>query len=604
VLIEPDETFFVDLSNPVNATLAENQGQATIIDDDSLRVLRGPYLQIGTPTSMIVKWRTNQATNSVVGYGTDPGNLTQSTSDPGVKTEHEVNITGLSPDSKYYYSIGTTSETLAGGDTTHFFVTSPVPGTSKSTRIWILGDSGSKDDNARAVRDAYYNFTGNHHTDLWLMLGDNAYGDGTDVEYQLAVFENMYEHMLRKSVLFPTLGDHDTRTISSPGPHPFYDIFTLPENGEAGGVASNTETYYSFNYGNLHFICLNSTESDLRSPGSAMWTWLQSDLAANDKSWTIAFWHKPPYSKGGHDSDLSGTMTDMRAEALPLLEDGGVDLVIGGHSHSYERSFLIDSHYGLSNSLTSAMILNPGNGKTDGDGAYEKPSVGPTPHEGAVYIVAGSSSRLSTGTFDHPVMVSSLEELGSLVLDIDAERLDAKFIDATGSVRDYFTMLKGSPVPEFSGFPRSGSMPLTVNFTNQSVGTVSSYNWDFGDGGTSTEQNPSHTYSADGDYTVSLTVTGPGGSNTETKVNYITAGEVNPSLSIDDMTVTEGNSGTVSATFTVMLSAASSQTVTTLPRPSQWRSTVMCLTKRIRLSSLSLAILSMRRYQTARDRVP
>ncbi len=75
---------------------------------------------------------------------------------------------------------------------------------------------------------------------------------------------------------------------------------------------------------------------------------------------------------------------------------------------------------------------------------------------------------------------------------------------------------------EFMGAPTSGLEPLVVQFTDQSMGTVATWSWDFGDGQTSDEQNPSHTYQSAGIYTVSLTVTGPAGSDTETKTNYIT----------------------------------------------------------------------------------
>ncbi|MHC4310681.1 MAG: PKD domain-containing protein, partial [Planctomycetota bacterium] len=77
------------------------------------------------------------------------------------------------------------------------------------------------------------------------------------------------------------------------------------------------------------------------------------------------------------------------------------------------------------------------------------------------------------------------------------------------------------PVAHFSATPASGRPPLIVNFTDQSTGQITSWSWDFGDGSTSTEQNPSHTYTDGGSYTVSLTVTGPGGSDTETRADYI-----------------------------------------------------------------------------------
>jgi serine protease len=79
-----------------------------------------------------------------------------------------------------------------------------------------------------------------------------------------------------------------------------------------------------------------------------------------------------------------------------------------------------------------------------------------------------------------------------------------------------------APVAQFTGSPTSGCAPLAVTFTDQSTGDITSWSWTFGDGGTSAAQNPSHTYTSAGKYTVSLTVTGPGGSDIETKTNYIT----------------------------------------------------------------------------------
>lgn len=410
-------------------------------------VIRGPYLQIGTSTSVVVKWRTDQATDSQVRYGSAPGKLNLSAEINQTSTEHEVELTGLSPDTKYYYAVGSTSQILAGDDASYFFVTSPPPNTPKPTRIWILGDSGTKNDNARAVRDAYYNYTGNRHTDLWIMLGDNAYNNGTDEEYQLAVFENMYEAMLRKSVLWATRGNHDR----GPKVHgswtngdDYYRIFTFPTNGEAGGIASGTEAYYSFDYGNIHFICLESTSGKMRQSSSPMWTWLEEDLAANDKDWNIAFWHHPPYSKGSHNSDSESELVDMRERAVTRLEEAGVDLVMSGHSHSYERSYLIDGHYGKSSMLTDEMKLDSGSGREDVDGAYVKATLGPAGHEGAVYIVAGSSGKTSGGSLNHPAMFYSLDELGSVILDIAGNVLDAKFIDDKGEIRDYFTIKKGN----------------------------------------------------------------------------------------------------------------------------------------------------------------
>ncbi len=75
----------------------------------------------------------------------------------------------------------------------------------------------------------------------------------------------------------------------------------------------------------------------------------------------------------------------------------------------------------------------------------------------------------------------------------------------------------------FNAAPTSGTAPLGVSFTDTSTGTITSWTWDFGDGGTSSAQNPSHTYDLPGAYTVSLDVTGPSGSDNETKTAYVSA---------------------------------------------------------------------------------
>jgi len=181
-----------------------------------------------------------------------------------------------------------------------------------------------------------------------------------------------------------------------------------------------------------------------------MLTWLASDLAATAQDWVIAFWHHPPYTEGSHISDdptdSGGRLRDMRENALPILEAGGVDAVFCGHSHSYERSYLIDGHYGVSSTLTPSMILDAGDGRPTGDGFYRKDAGGPHSHEGAVYIVAGSSGQTSGGALNHPVMFTSLNVLGSVVLNIQGNRLEATCLSASGTVDDAFTMIKGAAV--------------------------------------------------------------------------------------------------------------------------------------------------------------
>ena len=96
-----------------------------------------------------------------------------------------------------------------------------------------------------------------------------------------------------------------------------------------------------------------------------------------------------------------------------------------------------------------------------------------------------------------------------------------------------YVTVSGAPAAAFTGSPTSGNAPLTVNFTDQSTGSPTSWSWDFGDGGTSTTRNPSHQYSAAGKYTVSLTATNDCGSDGETKVDYINVTTVPVNLALN-----------------------------------------------------------------------
>ncbi len=405
-----------------------------------LAITRGPYLQQGGTSNIVIRWRTNLPTDSRVRFAPngDPNSLYLIADDSLASTEHEVRLAHLTPDTLYYYSVGTSGRVLASGDS-YLFRTAPVA--AKPTRIWVIGDSGTAGSAARSVYDAYRNFNTETYADVWLMLGDNAYPVGTDDQYQGAVFD-MYPELLRKTVLWSTIGNHETYSGTFED-FAFLHIFNQPTAGECGGVPSGTEKYFSFDYGSIHFVCLDAMTSD-RSSNAPMCSWLRADLAANTNDWLIAFWHHPPYTKGSHDSDWEFELIEMRENAVPILESYGVDLVLCGHSHCYERSFLVDGHYGPSGTFEESMKKDAGSGRADDTGPYTKAVYGPAANQGAVYIVAGSSGQVSGGSLDHPVMFFDQLTLGSLVLDINGPVLEAKFLRETGAIDDYFTLIKGN----------------------------------------------------------------------------------------------------------------------------------------------------------------
>lgn len=447
-------------------------------------IVRGPYLQTGTPSSVRVLWRTQIPTAGVLVYGTSETALNDTIRINGnCITNHEVLINNLIPNTTYHYRI-LHNEVQLPGQADQYFTTSPNPGTRQPVRAWLLGDAGTADNNQRNVRDAYYNYvnglpTGQNQTDMVILLGDNAYDDGTDADYQVAVFENMYEAMIKKAVLWSTLGNHDGHSAdAATQTGPYFDIFSFPKNGEAGGIPSGTEAYYSFDYANIHFIVLESNETD-RSVGGAMYNWAQADIQNAISDWIVAIWHHPPYTRGSHLSDLETQLVEMRQNFLPMLESNGVDLVLSGHSHSYERSYFLNGHYGLSLGFNAnnhtVGITGDGNGKINGDGAYRKVTAGPDAGKGAVYITAGSSGKTSGGLLNHPAMVTSLNRLGSCVLEVNNDTLHVKFLRETGAVDDYFTIIKAgltAPSITLTNTPANTTVSCTADTTPTALGTL------------------------------------------------------------------------------------------------------------------------------------
>lgn len=412
---------------------------------------RAPYVQMVTQDSAVIRWMTEDSELGVVRYGENREHMPSIMLEGSSNKNHIVRLTNLEPGTRYYYQTGKVS----GYDNRHiekqWFYTHPD--TVKPTRIWVIGDSGDPGPVADQVRDSALNWMRENPItadkastdadpliDIWIALGDLAYTSGTNAQFQAALFEP-YSDLLANTAIWPVYGNHDDRRWT------YFRVFDLPQSGEAGGVASKTENYYAIDYSNVHFVMLDSQESD-RSKTGKMAKWLQRDLAENDKPWVIVAFHHPPYTKGSHDSDEEydsrGRMQDMREIFLPMLEQAGVDLVLSGHSHMYERSHLIDCAYGSSAEFSEQNIVSQG---IEGEQKqYQKPlPLGA--HQGTIYAISGSSSKVDNGPMDHPAHHVGLREAGSMVIDVVDNRLTARFINNEGQAKDEFSITKDA---EFS----------------------------------------------------------------------------------------------------------------------------------------------------------
>lgn len=417
-------------------------------------VVKGPFLQTGTPGSIIIKWQTNVATTTRASYGTSPAALNLSYTNAGTDTIHEAFLSGLSPYTKYFYAIGNASLTIQG-DTNNYFITSPPQGSSGKFRFWVTGDCGNGSANQLNVKNKYLQYNGNRHTDGWLLLGDNAYSNGLDSEYTVNFFNVYQNDIMKKTVLWPAPGNHDyANSLVFQNSHAiaYYNLFHLPAGGEAGGVWSGTEAFYSYNYGNIHFISLDSYGFEmslfrLYDTLGPQITWLKQDLASNVLPWVVAYWHHPPYTMASHNSDTEGELDSIRKNTIRILERYNVDFVLCGHSHAYERSKLMSGHYGYENSFNAAIHHISNSSALYNGSANSCPYIKNSGKKGTVYIVSGSAGSLGgqQSSFPHSAMYySNATEGGSLIMDFNENRADIRWLCADGIIRDNFTVLKNA----------------------------------------------------------------------------------------------------------------------------------------------------------------
>ena len=202
-----------------------------------------------------------------------------------------------------------------------------------------------------------------------------------------------YRDLIDQAPVFPSLGNHDYHTANG---QPYLDAFYLPANNPA-----STERYYSFDWGDAHFVALDSTPP--RYSDSAMLQWLESDLAASTATLKFVFFHHALYTTGLHAGDPS--LPAMKAMLEPIFDRYDVDLVFNGHDHAYERS----------RPITGTIYIVSGGG---GAGLYDVTTSGD--------IVAARKAH-------HTVQV----QIDSCVLSLRA-------IDTSGAVFDQIALSKCS----------------------------------------------------------------------------------------------------------------------------------------------------------------
>ena len=186
-----------------------------------------------------------------------------------------------------------------------------LPLHKESIRFVLIGDTGTGTEKQKELANLLLRSRQAFPFEFVLLVGDNLYGGEKPADYK-AKFEDVYRPLIDQQVKFyAALGNHDEPAQR------FYEHFNM-----------DGKEYYRFTRGNVAFYALNSNYMDKKQID-----WLQSELAKDRSDWKIAFFHHPPYSSGGkHGSD-----TELREIVEPIFTRYGVNVVMAGHEHFYER---------------------------------------------------------------------------------------------------------------------------------------------------------------------------------------------------------------------------------------------------------------------------
>ncbi|MGE0711769.1 MAG: metallophosphoesterase [Planctomycetota bacterium] len=290
---------------------------------------RAPYLQSTTQTQTVIRWRTETAVDGVVEFGETPAlGRVAAPASGAASQEHEVLLTGLTPGTRYSYRL------VSGGlpiTPRYELRTAPASGV-RDFSFLVVGDSGM---NNQVQYDIAARMD-QEDADFFLHTGDVVYpigGLGAAVqEYNLRFFKP-YEKLLRRMPAWLVVGNHDLYGLYG---QPFKDTFTLPPNG---GGSLLEELYYSFEWGDAKFVAIEANSTFQFVQVGAHMDWLRRELAQNTKKWLIVFFHPPLYSAGQHGDNHA-----LQQVLGPLFESYGVDLVLTGHDHDYERTKAIKDY--------------------------------------------------------------------------------------------------------------------------------------------------------------------------------------------------------------------------------------------------------------------
>ena len=358
----------------------------------------GPYLNFATPESINILWETDRPASAKIQWGKTAklGNAKDIESSTRLQ---ETTVDGLEPNRPYFYKITSTSES---GQTIDSGLLTFKTGVKKGTpfRFAVIGDTESRPH----VNDRLAKLIWNERPHFAINLGDL-----TDAGKKHHRYEWTHEYFIGMNQLFSRI-----------------PAFTVPGNGEGDLVWYNhyhnhpaPENFYTFQYGDVAFFMLDSNRRvEEFKPGGKQYQWLDKQLSICNAKWKISCHHHATYT--GEEDDYGDSWTEESVfgdeavrKIVPLYEKHGVDLVMFGHLHLYERSHPMR------------------NGKVD----FE---------QGTIHLLAGGGGGNLEDFAPTPAFFSAKTHRGHhyLMIEVADDQLMMRMHDTTGAIRDTMRISK------------------------------------------------------------------------------------------------------------------------------------------------------------------
>lgn len=298
----------------------------TFVPELLANVVRGPYLQNTTPSSTQIIWNTHSPAASSIEYGTNITAVLRDDLAPSA-TNHVATLTGLIPNTQYFYRIANRiGETETFSDW-YSFRTFKLSG---PVTFHVIGDSGWGSSQQLAIATQMKTSP----ADFLMHVGDMVYPGIAHYNADLRLF-SVYREEMRTRPWFLALGNHEQYVDRQAA----LQLFYLPTNSVTG-----TEHYYSFDHGDAHFVVAwaDLAVGAAYHPGSAQYDWMDADLARSSKPWKFMFFHHTWRTSSAHrtdnyDGNLVPDSEQLDQGLAALARKRGVQIIFNGHDHVYER---------------------------------------------------------------------------------------------------------------------------------------------------------------------------------------------------------------------------------------------------------------------------